>query len=116
MFRKFRKPRGAGTDYQYHLRSRINEVLVLKRDVRTLVDHNKDLDRDNDDLAEDNSGLKKELVSMADENVELKRQLKVYQTYMMMLAARDESRFNEIVNAERESPDCCVLGPFESDI
>ena len=103
------RSRVAGTDYQYLLQSRINEVMMLKKAVTSLTARRRSLSTRNQELYT-------EVEALSQKNAELRHRMEVYNKYMMALAARHPQVFEEITDAYAANPEYCVLGPFESDV
>lgn len=107
------RSRAAGTDYQYHLKSRINEVMSLKKAVGALSESRRSLMRDNETLEARNQELHAEVEALSETNAELSRRMEMYSKYAMAMAARHPRAFEEFTLA---NPEYCVLGPYESDV
>jgi chromosome segregation ATPase len=110
------RSRTAGTDYQYHLQTRINEVMSLKKAVGALSGSRRSLMRDNETLQARNQELHAEVEALSETNAELSRRMEVYTKYIMAMAARHPREFEEFTAAYHANPEYCVLGPFESDV
>ena len=124
MYRNLRsKAPPAGTDYQRHLRGRINEVMALKRALRVLLASHTAAVQEKEDTAADNVKLRSDVRVLGKENLELKADVveldsenmglilraEVHHQQMMALAARYPAAFDEITT----NP---AFGPFESDL
>jgi chromosome segregation ATPase len=101
---------------QSRLRNKIIEVDILKRDIKVIATSHMNIKSKNNTLSEENTSLQQEVKHLSDKNVELNRQLEMYKKYMMTLAVRYPSHFEEITSAYVDDPQYCDFGPFESDV